>query len=335
LKYAVYGAVASGLMLFGMSLLFGLSGGLDYQSLGRSLASASGPASMLQSLAVLLFLGGLFFKIAAFPFHAWCPDAYEGAPTPFTAFVSVAPKAAGFAALARFAFTVLSAGGAAETSPPSGGVPWLAVLGAVSVATMTFGNLAAITQQSIKRMLAYSSIAHAGYMLMGVVALSQEGLSALIAYIVIYLIMNMGAFLAVIAGSEVSGGETFDDWQGMGKRAPLLAASMTVFMLSLTGIPPLAGFVGKFYLFAAVVSRGGAWYWVLAVAGVLNSVVSLYYYARVLKSMYLADRETGGRQDGPVPLGQNLLLCILAAVTLLLGLYWTPLAEFARMSAVF
>ncbi len=329
LKYAIFGAVASGIMLFGMSMVYGLTGELSYGALHTAVAHlSSGVASpVVAYTAVLFILAGFAYKIAAVPFHAWCPDAYEGAPTPFTALMSVAPKAAGFAALVRFFFVVFTDGAGGEFVALDL-VPWQAVLGVVSVATMTFGNLAAITQQNLKRLLAYSSIAHAGYMLMGVVALSRDGVSAVMAYMVVYLIMNMGAFFVVMMVAEETDTEDIAAFAGLSKKLPLLSASFAVFLLSLTGVPPFAGFITKFYLFAAVLQREGNWYVVLAVIGVLNSVVSLYYYARVLRAMYLTE-PTEGMPEIRVPQLRTAVVALMAIATVGLGLYWNPLIEAA------
>lgn len=336
LKYAIFGAVASGLMLFGISLFYGLTGAFDYAEIRRVihlLASPDAPNAVLLFISILFIMGGFAYKIAAVPFHAWCPDAYEGAPTPFTALMSVAPKAAGFAAMARFFYTVMSAPQGDGTWIPAVDVPWQGVIGVVAAVTMTFGNFAAITQQSVKRMLAYSSIAHAGYMLMGIVALSTAGLGALCAYLVIYVVMNMGAFLAVLAVSEGTGGEQVSDFRGMGTRLPLVGLTMAIFLFSLTGLPPFAGFVGKFYLFAAVLARGGDWYIVLAIVAILNSVVSLYYYMRIVRAMYLEPPKD------PAPFAvhwtQRALLAALAIVTVVLGLLWNQLAELVAKVAQF
>ncbi|MFA6035217.1 MAG: NADH-quinone oxidoreductase subunit N [Myxococcota bacterium] len=334
LKYAIFGAVASGVSLFGVSIIYGLFGTLDYQALrvGMAQAATQGPQSLLLAMGLLFFLGGLMFKVAAVPFHAWCPDAYEGAPTPFTALMSVAPKAAGFAALCRFVWAVLSGPVTGDGSfAAMSGVPWIAVLGVVSALTMTLGNLSAIGQSNLKRMLAYSSIAHAGYVLMGVVALSREGFSAVIAYLVIYLVMNLGAFLCIIAAASFTGGEQIEDWRGMSRRNLPLAVCFGIFLLSLAGIPPLAGFVGKFYLFYAVIVTGGKWLWLLAVIGVLNSVISLYYYARILRAMFLFEPTAEALAQKACTARLNMaMLWLLAPITVILGVYWSPLIEFAR-----
>ena len=337
-KYVLYGGVASAVMLFGMSLLYGLLGGLSFQQLHQALAQ--GPAleqaggQWTLVVALIMVLCGLGYKIAAVPFHMWCPDAYQGAPTPFTALLSVGPKAAGFAVLMRFFWGLfLVPGSLQDTVVATGQVPWLLVLGVISAATMTLGNLSAIVQNNLKRLLAYSSIAHAGYLLMGVVAGRSEGFQAVTLYLGVYLVMNMGAFAVVAAVEQATGSEEMETYRGLGKRAPLLALVMAVFLVSLTGLPPTAGFIGKLYLFAALLEHGGDWYVTLAVIGVLNSVVSLYYYARVLKVMYLERHQ----EEGPA-LSQRspaaVTAALLALPTLLLGIFWQPLARLAEWSAV-
>ncbi len=330
LKYAIFGAVASGIMLFGLSLLYGMTGELSYEGVAGALGAGGGGAATtaLGFISVLFILAGLSYKIAAVPFHAWCPDAYEGAPTPFAAMMSVAPKAAGFAALVRLFFTAFGEAAGPGTFDAIDMVPWQAVLGVISVASMTFGNLAAITQTNLKRLLAYSSIAHAGYMLMGVVALSRDGVAAVMAYLVVYLIMNMGAFFVVLAVAEYTDSEEISVFSGLARRLPVVSACFAVFLLSLTGIPPFGGFVTKFYLFAAVLQREGSWYVILAIIGVLNSVVSLYYYARVLRAMYLTE-PVDGIPEIHVSGARTGVLAFLALLTVGLGIYWNPLIEVA------
>jgi NADH-quinone oxidoreductase subunit N len=269
-------------------------------------------------------MGGLGFKIASFPFHMWCPDVYEGAPTPFTAFLSVGPKAAGFAALIRFFIVGMTEPG--QTGfllvKSVGVVEMLTVL---AIATMTIGNLAALVQNNMKRLLAYSSIAHAGYLLMGFAALNTEALNAVLFYLVVYLIMNIGAFLVVLVISNQLGIEDINGYKGMGRRGgrgTFLAIVMTIFMFSLTGIPPLAGFIGKFYLFGAVMR---AEMYGLAIAGVLNSVVSLYYYVRVVKVMFF-DAPDDQRDIQIGSTSQTWVVTALAGLTLYLGLFWNGLA---------
>ena len=337
-KYVLYGGVASATMLFGMSLLFGLTGGLELQQIHRALAGGTTwqnpAATWTLMVALVLVLCGLGYKIAAVPFHMWSPDAYEGAPTPFTAVLSVAPKAAGFAVLMRFFWGLfLVPGSVQETIELAGKVPWLPLLGIISAVTMTLGNLIAIVQDNLKRMLAYSSIAHAGYLLMGVVAGRQYGFQAVSLYLAVYVIMNMGAFAVVAAVENSTGSERIETYRGLGSRAPMLAAVMAVFLVSLTGLPPTAGFIGKYYLFVALLEHGGGWYVVLAVVGVLNSVVSLYYYARVLRAMYLEKPEKGA-----VTVSQTSAAAVVAALlsipVVLGGIFWQPLERLASWSAV-
>ena len=326
LKYVVYGAAASGMMLYGFSLFYGLTGTLDLRGIGEHVQQLAGrgPTTLLTvALAGLFSLAGFGYKVAAVPFHMWCPDVYEGAPTPFVAFLSVGPKAAGLAALLRF---LLVGYGAPDGWLAPGHFPWQVILGVLAMATMTLGNLVAIVQDNVKRLLAYSSIAHAGYMLMAVAVGTAQGTRAVMLYLGIYLAMNMGAFLAVMAVRAKTGSESLADYRGLGSRSPYLALTLAVFLFSLTGLPPLAGFIGKFYLFAAVLSVDIPFFWVVALVGVLNSAVSLYYYARVIKAMYL-DRLEGEAPAVPLLASHAALLTVLAVPTLVLGVWWGPLAQ--------
>ncbi|MFL5376840.1 MAG: NADH-quinone oxidoreductase subunit N [Myxococcales bacterium] len=342
LKYVIYGGVASGVMLYGMSLLYGLfgtsrmlgDGGIAAQLSDVTsrlfLAHAFGgqPAAQLALVVAIVFvLAGVGYKIASVPFHMWCPDVYEGAPTPFTAFLSVGPKAAGFAVAIRFFFAAferkLPGGGFAHV----GDVPWPAIIGIISAATMTLGNLTALVQTNLKRMLAYSSIAHAGYLLMGLAAASAAGVQSILVYLVIYVMMNVGAFLVVIAVANGRGGEQISDFRGLSVSAPIAALTLAVFLFSLTGLPPLAGFTGKYLVFAALVQRGGFWNVILAVIGVLNSAVSLFYYAKIIKAMYLD--EAIDTTPLVVPRLYTGLLVALAVPLLVFGVYWGPLVRWA------
>ncbi|MFL5318266.1 MAG: NADH-quinone oxidoreductase subunit N [Myxococcaceae bacterium] len=308
LKYVVYGGVASGVMLFGMSYLYGLSGTTSLGGIHAALTGDLGRAGSLALLtALVLVLAGVGFKVAAVPWHMWAPDVYEGAPTPFTAFLSVGPKAAGFALAIRL-FSALFGGS---------NLPWAEVLGVIAAATMTVGNLAALNQTSVKRMLAWSSVAHAGYLLLGVCAGTAAGHSAVLFYLVVYLFMNLGAFLVVDAVARRGGGERLADYKGLSSRAPAVALSFAIFLFSLTGLPPLAGFVGKFQLFKALIDRGGGFFVGLAVIAVLNSAVSLYYYARIARAMYL-DSSTDGERI-TLPATYPFLLGIFAGAVVVLG----------------
>ncbi|NOZ86966.1 MAG: NADH-quinone oxidoreductase subunit N [Deltaproteobacteria bacterium] len=327
LKYVIYGGIASGLSLYGFSLLYGLTGSLDFRELITGLTNlAYSPQSKLVLIvAIMMSLSGFAYKVSATPFHMWCPDVYEGAPTPFTAFLSVGPKAAGFAVLIRFVQTAL--GGTLEPV-----IPWPQLIGLVAAATMTIGNLTALVQRNVKRLLAFSSIAHAGYLLMGVSAGTDAATRAVELYFVFYLLMNMGAFLAVQAVRARTGSEDIDGYRALGSRSPLLALILAVFLFSLAGVPPLAGFIGKFYLFASLLETGTMFFYGLAFVGVLNSVVSLFYYARVVKAMYLKNPR-GKAMPVPLGPGYSVLLLILAVPTLVLGVYWQPLINILSTAA--
>jgi NADH-quinone oxidoreductase subunit N len=331
LKYVIFGGVASGIMLYGMSWLFGLTQSLNLAEISRRVVALSEGQHRVPEVvfvAVVCMLAGFGYKISAAPFHMWTPDVYEGAPTPVTAFLSVGPKAAGFAILVRFFADGLAARGSMSGSI---GTPWAYVGGLLAMATMTVGNLSALGQNNVKRMLAYSSIAHAGYMLLGFCVFSETGTAAILFYIATYCLMNLGAFLVVIAVAEQSDGdETIGAFKGLGGRSPVLAICMAIFLFSLTGLPPFAGFVGKFYIFASLLRAGGSWFWFVAVVGVLNSVVSLFYYARVLRAMYLtAPDKNDGLQVRPA-FGATTLA--LALPTIALGVYWGPVYDFVTNS---
>ena len=311
-KYITYGAVASGTMLFGLSFLFGMagSGNLGQISVRLTELLASGEVAPLAVLIAITFvLAGVGYKIASVPFHMWSPDVYEGAPIPITAFLSVASKSAGFALFIRFFYA-----GFGNTELMQA-VDWPFMLAIVSALTMTVGNLAALPQQNVKRLLAYSSIAHGGYLLMGGVLLTSQGIGAILFYLVVYLFMNLGAFYVVVLIANEAGSEMVEGYRGLSSRAPLVARAMVIFLVSLAGIPPFAGFFGKWLLFAAVIEQG--YYW-LAFVGLLNSVVSLYYYARIVKAMFFedADEET---TDFSFSTGTFALLSVFVIPTIFIG----------------
>jgi NADH-quinone oxidoreductase subunit N len=335
LKYVIYGALSSGLMLYGISILYGLTGSLDIYAINRTLPqvlATGGTTGFALVIAGVLTLAGFGYKISAVPFHFWAPDVYEGAPITITAFLSVASKAAGFAMMIRF-FKVTFIDTSA-VSLPAGvwtsiqGFDWPILIAVLSVLTMTIGNLIAVWQNNLKRLLAYSSIAHAGYMLMGVVVMSNDGLAAVLLYFVIYLFMNLGAFFVVMLIANKTGSEDIEDYKGMGSRAPFLSVALAIFLISLTGLPPTAGFVGKLYLFAALINHGWVW---LAIVGAINSVIALYYYVRIFRNMFL---RTGEAAAAPLTFGrlQTATVLVLLVPTLLLGLYFSPLAQLAQAS---
>ena len=325
LKYVIYGAFSSGVMLFGLSLVFGLTGSTNYFVIQEAVSSMDSSANPALIMALLMIFAGFGYKISSVPFHFWTPDVYEGAPTTITAYLSVAPKAAGFAMIIRFFHQIFS-----DSIALSGNamgytdLPWPEIIGILAVVTMTLGNLVAIQQESIKRMLAYSSIAHAGYMMLALPVLSIDAIESIMIYLFVYIFMNLGAFFIVIIVKNKTGGETFDEYDGLGWKMPIVGALMTLFMLSLTGLPPTAGFVGKLYIFKTLVGAGNDFLW-LVIAGGINSVISLYYYFHVVKVMFLS----GQRSDKlSYPPSLMLGLIIFTAVpSLVLGLYWNPLAN--------
>jgi NADH-quinone oxidoreductase subunit N len=349
LKYVIYGGVASGIMLFGMSYIYGLTGSTSLLGLGGALdglavgtmGSSQTALRVALAVAVIFVLCGVGFKIASVPWHMWCPDVYEGAPTPFTAFLSVGPKAAGFALAVRFFWSALAGAplgnGPGALTDGLSDLPWPAIIGVLAAVTMTLGNLTAIVQNNLKRLLAYSSIAHAGYMLMGLCAASTVGVQSVMIYLLVYLVMNLGAFLVVIVVAQATGSESIDAYKGLGRRHPLSALSFAVFLFSLTGLPPFAGFTGKWYLFVAVLQNyampGGGWYAALAVIGALNSAVSLYYYMRIARAMFL-DAPVGEFTVRP-HLGYQIMLGAFSAALLLFGVWWNPLIDWTQQSLVF
>ena len=322
-KYITYGAVASGTMLFGFSLLFGLTGTGDVVQISSRLTGMfnAGEAYPPVVLVIITFiLAGVGYKMASVPFHMWSPDVYEGAPIPITAFLSVASKAAGFALFIRLFYSTF------QSSNLLGSVDWSLMLAIVSALTMTVGNLAALPQQNVKRLLAYSSIAHGGYLLMGAVLLTPEGLQAILFYLIVYLFMNLGAFFVVILIANELGSETIDGYRNLWSRAPFVAVAMAIFLFSLTGIPPFAGFFGKWLLFVAVIKQELYW---LAIIGLLNSVVSLYYYARIVKAMFL---ETSDEAETiSFSRGNVALLIVFVVPTLVIG-FWNTVYEVSRAS---
>jgi NADH-quinone oxidoreductase subunit N len=328
LKYFLLGAFASGFLLYGMALIYGQVGTTALDGIRDHVASLGGEFPALLVVGLGLMIVGFGFKVALVPFQMWTPDAYQGAPTSVTAFMSVGAKAAGFAALGR---VVLYAFG-----DPASGLSlygeWVWVLAVLAALTMTVGNLAALRQANLKRMLAYSSIAHAGYILVGLAAGNEMGTSAVLFYLFAYAFMNVGAFAILIAVSRfegsTAGGETLDDFAGLGARRPGLAAAMTLFMLSLAGVPPLAGFLAKLNVFGAAVQAGLVW---LAVIGVINSVVSAYYYLRVVVSMYM--KEGAPAEAAPVCLALQVGVGIAAVAIVVLGVWPAPILDLARLTA--
>jgi len=317
LKYFFLGTLSSGIMLLGMALVFGLTGETGYREVAAVLASAN---SRVALAGMALFFAGLLFKAALVPFHQWAPDVYEGAPTPLVVFLSTAPKAAAFALLIR-AMSLLF--GRFE-------VQWTTLFSIVAVVSMFWGNIAALLQKNVKRLLAYSSIAQAGTMAIGLAAWGETGRPAVLFYVVVYVVMNAAAFGMVLLVRKGAGfGETVEDFRGLARKSPLAAFSVLVILLSLTGIPPTAGFMGKYFLFAAAVNRGLV---LLALAGAVNSVISLFYYFRIGRAMFLEDDPAGAPLDSaPNP---RLLLAAAALVLLVLGFFPSLLGRFAAAAVL-
>ena len=297
LKYLILGSFSSAFLLFGMAFLYGAAGGTLYlDDLPKALMGHTF-MQPLTLLAMALLLVGFGFKVASAPFHMWTPDVYEGAPTSVTAFMAVGVKAAAFAAFARVFFLVFLA------MKPD----WTMLLWIMAVATMTVGNVTALVQTNIKRMLAYSSIAHAGYLLVALVAASQLGAVSLLYYLLAYTLMNLGAFgVVILVGRKKDSYLNIYDYSGLGFQHPALAASMALFMFALAGMPPTAGFVGKFYIFSAAVQSGYIW---LAIIGVMNSLVSMYYYLRITVLMYMKPAEA---DLGPVTFSPGVTTVLAA-----------------------
>jgi len=306
IKYFLLGAFASGFLLFGIALMYGASGTTDLEHIAQVITQRG--ASPLALLGAGLILVGLGFKVAAVPFHMWTPDVYEGAPTPITGFMSVGAKAAGFAALLRV--FVSSLGGIQAD--------WVTLVAILSAVTMIVGNIVAVSQTNLKRMLAYSSIAHAGYLLMGVAAANRAGVAGALFYLVAYAFTNVGAFAVLTTMAGPSGeDQTFKTYRGLYRRSPALAVMMMIFMLSLTGIPLTGGFIGKYYLFLSAVEANLIW---LAVIGVLTSVVSAFFYLRVIVDMFMRDAEP---QDEVEPVSYrplNFTVSLSAAAVVILGI---------------
>ncbi|MEK6582296.1 MAG: NADH-quinone oxidoreductase subunit N [Nitrospirota bacterium] len=316
MKYFLLGAFASAFLLYGTSMIYGLTGTTDLKAISAYIVANGLSGNPVLMLSMILFAVAFSFKIAAVPFHMWAPDAYEGAPTSITAFMSVGPKAAGFAVLGR---VFLVAFGSVR-------IEWAAVLIPIAILTMGVGNIVALSQTNIKRMLAYSSIAHAGYILLGIIAGTSDGMASVLNYMLIYAFMNIGAFAVVIMlRSEGFKGDNISDYEGLAKTHPLAAALMLVFMFSLTGIPPTAGFMGKFYVFMSAINAGYTWVVIIAV---IFSAISAYFYLRVVMYMYMKEpKETVQLSTSPAI---GLALAITVIAVLAIGILPSAIVNFAR-----
>ncbi|MFQ5580125.1 MAG: NADH-quinone oxidoreductase subunit N [Nitrospiria bacterium] len=318
IKYFLTGVFASGVILYGIAFLYGLTGTTQLAGIHEQLAAQDLTSSPTLVIAIILMVTGFGFKVAAVPFHMWAPDVYEGSPTPITAFLSAASKAAAFSVMLRV--FIMGLEGSHEI--------WWQILWLVSVLTMTLGNVVAVVQTNIKRLLAYSSIAHAGYLLIGLIAGSRVGLTAIMVYLVGYVFMTLGAFtLVILVCRKGLRGDQISDLRGLARTHPVVAATFILFALSLIGIPPTAGFVGKLYLFNAAIQ--GGFYW-LAIIAILNSAISLYYYFNIVKVMYMEEpQDTAPLSFSPA---LKVALSVMAFMTLFLGLYPEPIIRSAISS---
>src|SRR5271170_6683915 len=332
LKYLIYGGVASGTMIYGMSWIFGIAGSMDFVAINKALFAGGHAPALAVYISLVLILAGMGYKVASVPFHMWAPDVYTGAPIPITTFLAIGSKAAGFALLVRFFFPAISHLTEAGNWQALSGVDWPQLLLVVCVITMSLGNLAALQQTNMKRLLAYSSIAQAGYALMGFVVLSNDGIRAMLFYLFAYYVMDAGAFLVVMIVANSTGREDVEAYRGLAWRGGIVpAVALTIFLFSLTGIPLTVGFIGKFYLFAAVIK--GQFY-ILAIVGILNSVVSLYYYLKPIRVMFF-EQPRGDEGTVKFEAWNYGLMGVLACATIVFGLYWSPIISFANRSISF
>lgn len=314
LKYFLLGIVASVILLYGMSLLFGLTGETGFAAIAGKLAGHK--ATPMLVISMLMIIAGLGFKVAAVPFHFWAPDVYEGAPVPVASYLAAGPKAGGFAAITHL-FPVAFA-----TAAPA----WAFVFAVLAVASMFIGNFVALSQTHVRRLLGYSAIAHTGYLLVGLAVANQLGYSSLIFYFFVYSLAALGAFLVVLATTERGIGEEVTDFAGLYKKAPMLSLAMAIFLFSLVGLPPFAGFMGKLFLFGAAVKSNLIW---LAVIGVLNSVISFGYYVTIIRQMYLVKPADVTAVSISKPLYASILLIVVAVIVL--GVYPTAFLSLVKL----
>jgi NADH-quinone oxidoreductase subunit N len=314
LKYLLLGAFATGFFLFGAALTYGATGTTNYNEIASAVSSGTILSHLYLSLGIGLLLIGFAFKVALVPFHMWSPDVYQGAPTPITGFLCTAPKAAGFGALIKLFIIAF----------PGVYPQWQNIFWILAALTMSVGNISALMQSNVKRMLAFSSISHAGYLVLGVLVLDSVGLSAVLFYLVIYSVMNLGSFAIISAVEKEESGLGFEDYRGLATRHPWLAAAMTLFMISMAGFPPTAGFIAKYGLFSAAVANGYIW---LVVIAVINTLVSVYYYIRLVVNMYM---EEEGKALYPVfAMPARMLIGILAIFVIIFGVAPGYLLEMA------
>jgi NADH-quinone oxidoreductase subunit N len=324
LKYVLYGGIASGFMLFGMSHIFGVLGTIQFGEIPALLTSSDMTTYSILVPSFLLFFAGIGYKIACVPFHMWSPDVYEGSPLPVTTFFSIVPKVAGIGALIRISMVFFGNGNDMQ-------IPWVALLTLVSALTMSVGNIAAIGQRSVKRMLAYSSISHAGFMMLGVVVLSDEGIRSVLFYAITYLFMTAGTFFIISYVQDKYGNDHFDRFKGLMYKHPVMCIAMAIMMFSLAGIPPLSGFVAKFNILSAVIAKK---YYALAIIAGLNSVISVYYYLKIVRLMIFAKQESEDKIQGFTFVNQTIIVAVTVPVVIL-GIFWSKIIHIADGAKIF
>jgi NADH-quinone oxidoreductase subunit N len=324
LKYALYGGLASGIMLFGMSHMFGVLGTIQFSGMAANIVKLNHTQMLIMMPSFVLFFAGIGYKIAAVPFHMWSPDVYEGSPTPVTTFFAIVPKLAGISALVRITMIFF-----ATQSPLR--VGWVGLMMVIAALTMTVGNVSAIGQKSVKRMLAYSSISHAGIMIAGLTMINDIGVRAIVFYAIIYLFMTLVAFYITSIVQDKYGNDHFERFQGLVYRYPVMAIVMSIVMFSLTGLPPLAGFVAKWNIINALLS---ARFYTLAIVLVLNSVVSAFYYLKIVRLMTLKQPESTETIEQFSFLNQFVIVAMTAPV-IILGIFWESIMAFANNAKIF
>jgi len=331
MKYIIYGAASSGIMIYGISLLYGFTGTLNIYETSIFLSRLNPASEPVLIISLIMILAGFGYKISSVPFHFWTPDVYEGAPIPVTAFLAVTSSAAGFSVLIRFITNSFLAGNLVQNGQyvVIPGVNWKEIMIVLSIASMILGNFVAVWQSSVKRMLAYSSIAQGGYIMLGLTVANQQGVAAMLIYLMAYLFMNLGAFFVLILIANKLDTDELIGMKGLGYKAPVICVGMGVFMFALSGVPTTAGFVGKFYLFTALIESKLVW---LAIVGLMNAVVSLFFYIKVLKYMFLMKPEEGNTQKLTFGAGAYIVMFALVIPTMVFGIYFTPLVRIAEYS---
>lgn len=324
LKYVLYGGISSGIMLFGMSHIYGVMGSINFSEIATGLQNVDNLQTAILAPSFIMFFVGLGYKIACVPFHMWSPDVYEGSPLPVTAFFSIVPKIAGIAVIVRVTQTFF-----AGTDILS--ISWIGLIQVVAALTMTVGNVSAIGQRSVKRMLAYSSIGHAGFMLLGVAVVDQVGTTAIMFYGITYLFMTMGAFFVASFVQDKYGNDHYDRFNGLITKHPLMAIMLTVVLFSLSGMPPLAGFVAKFNILYAVIGKK---YYALALIAAINSVVAVYYYMTLVRRMTLNESESDEKIAGFNFLNQSIVMGVTLPI-IAIGIFWSKIMHIAESAKLF